>query len=235
MAKYRHALALNTHFGDSTAIMGVFPPTGLEYIAASMKGLVGQVTLLDLRYEKAYQDPEALGAFIRNEIDLLCISIRWASRFENACDLSPSCPRGLHGRGRLQGNGGSGVPVRPLPQYRHDCGEVRAKRSSNRSSRASLFRDICGLSYREKTEGSSTTKFILFPDLLPYSVSLPVHEDARLLPGEKRCSTHPPHVGYGTDNAGDVRLNASSAPSASIRSDRRGSTRSDPSNRSLKN
>jgi len=42
-----------------------------------MKDLVGKVTLLDLRYEKAYQDPKVLSEFIRNEIDLLCISIRW--------------------------------------------------------------------------------------------------------------------------------------------------------------
>jgi hypothetical protein len=48
MAMYKHALALNPYLGDSTAIMGTFPPTGLEYIAASMQGLVGKVTFLDL-------------------------------------------------------------------------------------------------------------------------------------------------------------------------------------------
>ncbi len=48
MVMYKHALALNPYLGDSTAIMGTFPPTGLEYIAASMQGLVGKVTLLDL-------------------------------------------------------------------------------------------------------------------------------------------------------------------------------------------
>jgi magnesium-protoporphyrin IX monomethyl ester (oxidative) cyclase len=72
--------------------MGFFPPTGLEYIAASMKDLVGKVTLLDLRYEKAYQDPKALSQFIRNEIDLLCISIRWPSRFEKICNLVSQLP-----------------------------------------------------------------------------------------------------------------------------------------------
>jgi hypothetical protein len=82
MIKYKHALALNPYFEDSTAAMGIFPPTGLEYIAASMKGLVGKGTHLDLRYEKAYQDPKALSKFIANEIDLLCISIRWPSQFE---------------------------------------------------------------------------------------------------------------------------------------------------------
>jgi hypothetical protein len=90
--KYKHALALNPYFGDSTAFIGVFPPTGLEYIAASVKDLVGRVTLLDLRYEKACQDPKVLSKFIRNEIDLLCVSIRWESQFENVCDFVSQLP-----------------------------------------------------------------------------------------------------------------------------------------------
>jgi radical SAM superfamily enzyme YgiQ (UPF0313 family) len=90
--KYKHALALNPYFGDSTALIGVFPPTGLEYIVASMKDLVGKVTVLDLRHESAYQDPKVLSKFIRNEIDLLCISIRWESRFEEICDFVSQLP-----------------------------------------------------------------------------------------------------------------------------------------------
>jgi magnesium-protoporphyrin IX monomethyl ester (oxidative) cyclase len=72
--------------------MGVFPPTGLEYIVASMKDLVGKVTLLDLRYERPYQDPKALSRFIRNEIDLVCVSIRWSSQFNNICDFVSQLP-----------------------------------------------------------------------------------------------------------------------------------------------
>ena len=72
--------------------MGVFPPTGLEYIAASMEDLVGRITLLDLRYEKAYRDPGVLGAFIRDEVDLLCISIGWQSQFEKVCDFISQLP-----------------------------------------------------------------------------------------------------------------------------------------------
>ena len=90
--KYKHVLALNPYFGDSTAAMGVFPPTGLEYIAASMKGLVGKVTLLDLRYESAFQDPGALRAFIRREIDLVCISVRWHAQFERVLDFISQLP-----------------------------------------------------------------------------------------------------------------------------------------------
>ncbi len=92
MTKYKHALALYPYFGDSTTAMGIFPPTGLEYIVASMKGLVGKVTLLDLRYERAYQDLNVLSRLIRDENDLLCISIQWQSRFQNVCDLISQLP-----------------------------------------------------------------------------------------------------------------------------------------------
>jgi anaerobic magnesium-protoporphyrin IX monomethyl ester cyclase len=92
MTTYKHVLALNPYFGDSTAAMGLFPPTGLEYIAAAMKDLVGKVTLLDLRYEKAYQNPAALGAFIRRDVDLVCVSIRWHMQFDKICDFVAQLP-----------------------------------------------------------------------------------------------------------------------------------------------
>jgi anaerobic magnesium-protoporphyrin IX monomethyl ester cyclase len=91
--KYKHVLALNPYFKDSTATMGIFPPTGLEYIATNMKDLIGKITLLDLRYEKAYRDVNILSDFIKNEIDLLCISITWNSQFEKICDLICKFPK----------------------------------------------------------------------------------------------------------------------------------------------
>jgi radical SAM superfamily enzyme YgiQ (UPF0313 family) len=72
--------------------MAIFPATGLEYIAASMKELVGKVTLLDLRHERAYQDPAILSKFIRDGGDLLCISIQWHSRFKQVCDFIAQLP-----------------------------------------------------------------------------------------------------------------------------------------------
>lgn len=92
MTRYRHALMLNPCFGDSTAAMGVFPPTGLEYIAASLKGLVDKITFLDLRYTKKYQNPQVLSRFIREQIDLLCIGIQWDARFEGLCDFISQLP-----------------------------------------------------------------------------------------------------------------------------------------------
>ncbi len=89
---YKHALALYPYFRDSTATMGVFPPTGLEYIATNMKDLVEKVTILDLRYDKEYRDVKVLSDFIKNEIDLLCISITWDSQFNEICDLICALP-----------------------------------------------------------------------------------------------------------------------------------------------
>ena len=65
---------------------------GLEYIAASMKDLVGKVTLLDLRYDRTYQDLKVLNKFITDRIDLLCISIQWHSRFKQVCDFIYKLP-----------------------------------------------------------------------------------------------------------------------------------------------
>jgi radical SAM superfamily enzyme YgiQ (UPF0313 family) len=89
---YKHALALYPYFRDSTATMGVFPPTGLEYVATNIRDLVGKVTFLDLRYEKEYRDVKALSDFIRKEIDLLCISVTWDSGFSEVCDLISALP-----------------------------------------------------------------------------------------------------------------------------------------------
>jgi len=90
--RFKHVLALNPYFGHGTSTMGMFPPTGLEYIVAGMKDLVGKITLLDLRHEKTYQDPDALNRFIRTEIDLLCISIRWDAKFRDICDFVSRLP-----------------------------------------------------------------------------------------------------------------------------------------------
>jgi radical SAM superfamily enzyme YgiQ (UPF0313 family) len=89
---FGHALALYPYLRDSTATMGVFPPTGLEYIATNMKDLVGEVTLLDLRYEKEYRDLGVLSDYIRGEIDLLCIGITWDYQFREVCEVIRALP-----------------------------------------------------------------------------------------------------------------------------------------------
>jgi len=90
--RHKHVLALNPYFGYAADARQLFPPTGLEYIAAAMTGLVDKVTILDLGYEKSYRDPRTLSAFIRREIDLLCVTMGWRSRFDRVCDLVAQLP-----------------------------------------------------------------------------------------------------------------------------------------------
>ena len=72
--------------------MMLFPPTGLEYVATSAKGLVNKITLLDLRHEKDLSDTEKLLAFISGQIDILCVSIGWDRQFDEICQMLNRVP-----------------------------------------------------------------------------------------------------------------------------------------------
>lgn len=85
--KYANALCLNPYFKESSAAMGFFPPTGLEYVSTALEGFVGEITLMDLRQEKEYQDIGRLTKFIRKDIDLMCVSVNWPYYFEDVCKL----------------------------------------------------------------------------------------------------------------------------------------------------
>ena len=93
--KYNHALFLNpyiTRQSSKAVIMRLFPPTGLEYVAASAKNHVEKLTLLDLRYEKELSKPDKLIAFIRREIDIICVTIGWDYQFKEICNLLNQMP-----------------------------------------------------------------------------------------------------------------------------------------------
>ena len=86
--KYKHALFLNPYIeSTATSIMGLFPPTGLEYVAASAKPLADKTTLLDLRYEKDLCDPNKLVDFIQREIDIIFVTVGWDRQFKEICAL----------------------------------------------------------------------------------------------------------------------------------------------------
>jgi anaerobic magnesium-protoporphyrin IX monomethyl ester cyclase len=92
---YKHALCLHPYYRDSQSGslgLAVFPPTGLEYIAAALAPHVERVTLLDLRLPGPMRGPERLKKFIAEEIDLLCISINWEYQFPEVCELVNSLP-----------------------------------------------------------------------------------------------------------------------------------------------
>jgi anaerobic magnesium-protoporphyrin IX monomethyl ester cyclase len=164
MMKYKHVLALNPYFGDSTSAMGVFPPTGLEYIAASMKGLVGKMTLLDLRYEKAFQDAGVLSAFIRREIDLVCISVRWQARFERVLDFISQLP------GEVPTVVGGYQATLEVERVFERCPNVSAvvrgegEEIIQQFVKGARFEDIRGLSYRRDGRITHNENQVL-PDL----------------------------------------------------------------------
>jgi radical SAM superfamily enzyme YgiQ (UPF0313 family) len=92
--KYKHALFLNPYIeSSSTSVMGLFPPTGLEYVATSAKNYVQKLTLLDLRYEKELAGTDNLLNFIhKDKVDILCISIAWDRQFQEIKSLLNSMP-----------------------------------------------------------------------------------------------------------------------------------------------
>ena len=62
-AAYRHALCLHPYYRDSQSGslgLAVFPPTGLEYIAAALQAHVARISLSDLRIAGRLGNPERL-------------------------------------------------------------------------------------------------------------------------------------------------------------------------------
>ena len=72
--------------------MMLFPPTGLEYVATSAKGLASKITLMDLRYEPDLCDTEKFIAYISNQIDILCVSMSWDRQFDEICQMLNRVP-----------------------------------------------------------------------------------------------------------------------------------------------
>ena len=95
--KYKHALFLNPYIENTaTSIMGLFPPTGLEYVATSVKDLTDKLTLLDLRYEDDLQRVPALLDFIKEKkIDIICVAVGWDRQYKEICELLNKMPKDI--------------------------------------------------------------------------------------------------------------------------------------------
>jgi anaerobic magnesium-protoporphyrin IX monomethyl ester cyclase len=91
---YRHVLCLYPYTEDQSPGVGIFPPTGLEYVATAMKGRVGRITLMDLRHEAQFRSPRKLAEFIRSGVDLICASIYWRRRYGSVCEYISQLPPG---------------------------------------------------------------------------------------------------------------------------------------------
>lgn len=93
--KYQHALCLHPYYRDSRSGslgVAVFPPIGLEYVAASLQPWTERLTFLDLRQPGPMRKPDRLRSFISREIDLLCVSINWEYHFKEVLELLRSLP-----------------------------------------------------------------------------------------------------------------------------------------------
>ncbi len=92
---YEHAICIHPYFRDSHAGslgLAIFPPIGLEYIAAALRPHVRELTLVDLRLPGPLRDVEKLKRFISDNCDLLCISINWEYHFREVCELVSQLP-----------------------------------------------------------------------------------------------------------------------------------------------
>lgn len=91
--RYRHALCLYPYLIDHSPGIGIFPPTGLEYVATAIKGHVDRISLVDLRHERALQPIEKMRQFIIDEnVDLIGISFCWQARYKNVIDYINQLP-----------------------------------------------------------------------------------------------------------------------------------------------
>src|SRR4030042_6327899 len=94
-SRYKHVLCLHPYYRDShsgSLGLAVFPPTGLEYIAAALEPHVEGVTVVYLRLPGPMRRLDNLKKFVSTEIDLLCISINWEYQFSEVCELVNSLP-----------------------------------------------------------------------------------------------------------------------------------------------
>jgi radical SAM superfamily enzyme YgiQ (UPF0313 family) len=94
--RYKHALFLYPYIESAaTSVMKLFPPTGLEYVATSAKGLADKVTLLDLRYEDELSDTGKLLDYISGNADIVCANIGWDRQFDQVCDTLRRMPKDI--------------------------------------------------------------------------------------------------------------------------------------------
>ncbi|MFQ5423953.1 MAG: B12-binding domain-containing radical SAM protein [Phycisphaerae bacterium] len=90
---YRHALCLYPYVVDQRPGIGIFPPTGLEYIATALKGHVRRISLVDLRHERPLQPIRKMTRFIEREgVDLICICVGWRARYRQICEYLGQLP-----------------------------------------------------------------------------------------------------------------------------------------------
>ncbi|HSW44113.1 MAG TPA: radical SAM protein [Phycisphaerae bacterium] len=177
---------------DQDPGIGIFPPTGLEYVATALKGHVGRISLIDLRHEQRFQSPARMSDFIRADVDLVCVSVYWKARFRQVCEYIRQLPsdRTIIVGGREASNNTEDILER--------CGNVNAvvrgegEQTIQELADGRPWEHILGLSYRRNGQIVHNPNRPLQPigDIAPPDRSLrrsryfPTLRGVRLLPME---------------------------------------------------
>lgn len=91
--RYRHALCLYPYVVDQRPGIGIFPPTGIEYIATALKRHVDRISLVDLRHERSLRRPRQMTRFIETRgVDLICVNVGWRARYRHVCEYVARLP-----------------------------------------------------------------------------------------------------------------------------------------------
>ncbi len=85
---YKKAVFIYPYFQE-VPIYEFFPPLGLEYVAAAVEDLIEDICLIDLRYERHFDQVRNSGA------DLFCVSVNWHYEYDSVCDVIRSLPPGV--------------------------------------------------------------------------------------------------------------------------------------------
>jgi anaerobic magnesium-protoporphyrin IX monomethyl ester cyclase len=129
--------------------MMLFPPTGLEYVATSAKGLVEKITLLDLRYEKDLSDPDQLRDFIKDQVNIIFVSIGWDRQLDEIFALLQKFP------GNLPLIVGGYTATEKVEEFFTACPRIdiiirgEGEKTTQEILKGRALKDILGISYRE--------------------------------------------------------------------------------------
>lgn len=129
--------------------MLLFPPTGLEYVATSAKGLVAKITLLDLRYEKELSNPEHLRDFIQSQVDIIFVSIGWDRQLDEIFQLLNRIP------GNIPLIVGGYTATEKTPEFFSACPRIdiiirgEGEKTTQEILKGVALKDILGISYRD--------------------------------------------------------------------------------------
>ena len=139
---YRHTLCIYPYRKDLRRTR-CFPPLGLEYIAAAVQPHSKRVDVVDLRYENR---PAA--AFVRDDTDLVCVSVNWDRDTDFVREQISSLPRGA-----TVIVGGRQATAAP-EQWMSDCPNIDilvrgdGEETMREIARRVPFTRIAGISYR---------------------------------------------------------------------------------------